>query len=153
MIRLLKSRDKIRFIDFCKSFSDKYYDVYITLERERKFLNEPKIATITFNNIMKRGDKAIIYEENETIKGILIIVGYSDHFPRKYVKCLANDIYIANKLFRFLNLNYNGELFMKLKQNNPLCEIIKIHKFEQCAFRGKELLFIKNGEINDTNIN
>jgi hypothetical protein len=146
MIHLIKSKDKIRFMEFCKEYNDQYNDNYITLERERKFLNEVKISKILFNNIMKRGDKAIIYEENETIKGVLIIVGFSDKFPRKYVKCLANDIYIANKLFRFLNLNYNCELFMKLKHNNPLCEIIKIHKFRKCADRGREGLFIKNGE-------
>jgi hypothetical protein len=35
---------------------------------------------------------------------------------------------------------------MKLKYNNPLCEIIKIHKFIKCADRGREGLFIKNGE-------
>jgi len=145
MIRNIKMKDKVRFIEFCKDYKDYFYDNYITLERERKFLNEVKISKILFNNIMKRGDKAIIYEENETIKGILIIVGFSDHFPRKYVKCLADD-QIANKLFRFLNLNYNGELFMKLKHNNPLCEIIKIHKFIKCADRGREGLFIKNGE-------
>ncbi len=145
MIRNIKMKDKVRFIEFCKDYKDYFYDNYITLERERKFLTEVKISKMIFNNIMKRGDKAIIYEENETIKGVLIIVGFSDHFPRKYVKCLAND-QIANKLFRFLNLNMDIQLFMKLKQNNPLCEIIKIHKFEQCAFRGKELLFIKNGE-------
>ena len=145
MIRNIKMKDKVRFIEFCKDYKDYFYDNYITLERERKFLNEVKISKILFNNIMKRGDKAIIYEENETIKGILIIVGFSDHFPRKYVKCLADD-QIANKLFRFLNLNYNCELFMKLKYNNPLCEIIKIHKFRKCADRGREGLFIKNGE-------
>jgi hypothetical protein len=149
MIRNINSKDKVKFIEFCKEYKDYFYDNYITLERERKFLTEIKISKMIFNNIMKRGDKAIIYEENDSIKGVLIIVGFSDHFPRKYVKCLSNDIYIANKLFRFLNLNYNGQLFMKLKHNNPLCEIIKIHKFNECAFRGKELLFIKNGEINE----
>lgn len=144
MLRLLKSKDKVRFIDFCKSFSDKYNDAYITLERERKFLNEPKIATITFNNIMKRGDKCIVLEDKNDIKGILFIVGYADHFPRKYIKCLTNDINDANKLFRFLNFNFEGEFFMKLKKDNELCQLIKIHFFNECAFRGKELLFVKN---------
>lgn len=147
MIRNLKAKDKIRFLEYCKEFKDKFEDNYVTIERERKFLNEIKISKQVFTNITKKGDKCIIKEDNDNIKGILIMVGFSDKFPRKYVKCIADSQKDYKDLFDFLLMNYdNLELFMKLKKENLLGNIIQRFKFIPIAFRGKELLFYKNGD-------
>lgn len=144
MIRLLKSKDRIRFIDYCKNYKDEFEDNYITVERGRKFFSEKTIANKIFNNIMKRGDKCFIYEENENIKGIMLIIGFSDKFPRKYVKCIADNYNYSFRLFDFLLMNYdNLNLFIKIKRFNPLCKLMKIFKFNKIGLRGRETLFVK----------
>lgn len=150
MIRILKAKDKVKFIEYCSEFIDKFEDNYITINRERCFLSNKSISTRVFNNIMKRGDKCFILEENGNIKGALIIVGFSDKFPRKYIKCLSYDEKINFKLFDFLLMNYNNiEMYLKIKAINPLCKIINIFNFKSFGFRGKEILFVKFGEKND----
>lgn len=150
MVRILKKKDKVKFLEYCKEFSDNNHDNYITVDRERKFLNELKIASRVFDNIMKRGDKCFIIEDNTTITGILLIVGYSDKFPRKYIKCIANSYNDYFKLFDFLLLNYEHNVFfMKIKKTNFLCRLIQKFNFRACGQRGKELLFIKSGDNYD----
>ncbi len=147
MIRILNSKDKVKFVEYCKEYIDTFEDNYITINRERKFFSEKGIALSLFHNIMKHGDMCFIKENNNKITGMIIIVGFSDRFPRKYVKCISDSLKDSKDLFDFLIMNYNDrQLFMKIKKSNPICNIITRFKFEECAFRGRELLFIKNRE-------
>ena len=146
MIRPIKNKDKINFIDFSINYKDKYFDGYITINKERKFLSEYNIAEKVFNNIIKKGDKGFILDNNGKIRALLLIIGYSDKFPRKYVKLLAENSKYTIDMLKFLKWNYfEKDLYAKFKKENPLSTMIIKTGFIKIGDRGRELLFFKKG--------
>lgn len=158
MIRTLKSKDLINFIHY-SSQRDKYSDFYITKDNKRLFLTDLKISKKVFSNCMKCGDKCLIYEENNDIKGILLLTGFADKFHRKYLKIFAHKEIIISNLIKALNWHYNCNLYIKVKKFNPITEILlgtknynscfqtnlNVNRFKGFGFkfkgsRGKEVL-------------
>jgi len=90
MIRTLKSRDLKNFIHYC-SQTDDHSDFYIVKNNERVFLSDPKASKKVFNNCLKCADKCLIYEENNEIKGILILTGFVDKFHQKHLKIFTDN--------------------------------------------------------------
>ena len=120
------------------SLEDVCNDFYITINNERIFLKEGKNYLKLFN-ILKRGDR-IIYSEN----GILLVIGYSDKSPRKYLKILANNKdAICNLIKVLLWENLNIDLYAKFKKNNIAIEILKANGWQFYKSRGKEILLIR----------
>lgn len=150
MIRTIQQQDLTDFIIFCNN-KDLYSDFYITHNNERKFLNNFEIAKQTFNNCFKHNDKAYIYKDNGIIKGIILILGYSDKAERKYIKLLAFDKKISEQLIRYLVWHVDSEVFIKIKKNNPIVNILNQREFTFNTFRNfgfkfaglrdKEILF------------
>lgn len=124
MIRSLKHKDLINFVSFC-SQRDKFSDFYVTKNDKRLFLNNQKIAEKVFNDCLKNGDKSFIYEENNEIKGVLLIVGYSDKSDRKYIKILANDEKVMDSLFKMLMWTINTDLYLKIRKDNPILKFLQ----------------------------
>jgi len=154
MIRELNKKDKISFIDFCVNYRNSFEENFITINKERKFLNNYSIAEKVFDNIIRKGDKAFVLEEKSEIKAAIIIVGFSDSFPRKYVKILANENNHILWLMKYLNWHIYNEVFLKIKKLNKINRLLsyydrekKIMKYkfnwEFLASRGNEVLLIK----------
>jgi hypothetical protein len=144
MIRYLTKRDETNFMDYCINYKDIYMDNYITINRQRKFLNQYNIIKKVFNNIMKKADKSFILEENNQIKACAIIIGYSDKFPRKYLKIMANNYKEAYDLLKVINWNTeNEELYIKCKRKNPIVNPLLKSNFIVKKLRGKEILLYK----------
>lgn len=142
MIRTLKSKDLTNFLHYC-SQKDHYNDFYITQDNKRLFLNNLKISKKVFYNCLKRGDKCLIYEENDSIKGILIITGYVDKFPRKYIKILSSNRKVLEGFFKILGWIYKFDLYLKVKKNNPIYNVSKEFGFKFQGSRGKEILLFR----------
>jgi len=123
MIRIIKSKDFINFLDYC-SQRDTYSDFYITRDNKRLFLNNLKVAKNVFFNCLKHSDKCLIYEENDSIQGIIFITGFTDKFHRKYLKILTNNQNDTFNLIRALNWHYNCDLYVKIKKYNPAIEVL-----------------------------
>ena len=117
MIRSLKSKDLKNFIYFC-NYRDPYSDFYITKNNKRLFLNNAKVATQVFYDCLKCGEKCFIKEDNNEITGIMLILGYADHFERKYVKMLTKKQDDCRDLFRCLQWQKLNNLFIKSRKNN-----------------------------------
>lgn len=154
MIRRLKTKDKTNFLHFC-SKKDSYEDFYITKDNKRLFLTDSKIALKVFKNCLKHGDICYVSEENNIIKGLLIITGYSDKSVRKYVKILANNTDILKELLKYFNWTYNKEVYFKLNTKHPVVELLR-HPYKPSEFkrgykflggRGAQILIVrsKNG--------
>lgn len=117
MLRPLKSKDLKNFIYFC-SQRDIYSDFYITEKNKRLFLNNYKIAKKVFNDCLKGREKCFIKEENDIIEGILLIVGYKDKSPRKYLKILSNSEKTTRHLFSYLDWKQLKNVFIKAHNKN-----------------------------------
>lgn len=139
MIRHLKIKDKITFLDYCTK-EDPYEDFYITKDNKRLFLKDTKVASMIFRNVLKKCDKCLIDEEQGIIRGILLIVGYSDNAHRKYVKVLADSINIMHRLFKVLVWDSKDEIFIKVKRDHNIIRVAKKYKFIFCGGRGREVL-------------
>lgn len=140
MISPLNKKEKFSFLDYCSEVKDD--DFYITRDNKRKFLNNLEVADQVFNDVIKRGDLCYI-SEDKTINGILLIVGFSDKAPRKYLKIHADNLKVVNGLLRVLNWNYEGEVFLKIKKTNPVFKLLRKYRFRMIGNRGKEVLFSK----------
>ncbi len=131
--------NKIIITELLENFPDAYRDLYITKDRLRYFLKEN--LDLLYAGLEK-GDK-IIYDENI---GFIYICGYSDKFPRKFIKILSETPENADKLIKVMLWNIgNEELYWKGKINNPLKEVLEKNKFKFKGARGKEILLVRVG--------
>ncbi len=142
MIRTLTQKDLINFIDFC-STRDRFSDFYITLDNKRFFLNNQKMATKVFYNALKHGDKCFIKEENGCIKGVALITGFSDKFGRKYLKIFSDDVIVIDDLLKMVTWNFEIDLNIKIKKDNPIGKIAQRWGFQFQGSRGTEILFYR----------
>ena len=157
MIRPISSKDLKNFIYFCQT-RDKFSDFYITKNEKRYFLNDIKIAKQVFNDCLKGREKVFIKEENNEILGVLLVWGYKDKSPRKYVKLFCKNQNDYKDLFQYLQWQELKDLFIKSHKNNinfiKLDNNTKIYKpnyfakkagFQIIAVREREIL-LKQGD-------
>lgn len=131
----LSNKDKLKISSIVYDIEDIYNDFYLTKNNYRYFIKEH--FNLLFSGLTK-GDK-IVYNDN----GLLLVVGFSDKSPRKYIKLLSNEEN-AIKLVRILYWNLNIELFAKLKYSNPLINVLYSNGFKFYRRRGKEILLKRN---------
>lgn len=113
---------------------DFYADFYLTQARTRLFII-PNLE-ILFEELDK-GDK-IVYCD----KGVLVVNGFSGDWDRKFVKILCDDLKTGDKLLKSLE-ELKMDLFIKIKQTNPLKETLEKNGFKFFKNRGKEVLMQK----------
>lgn len=133
----LSEKDKKQIFSILEELSDYYSDFYITRNNIRLYIKENiEILYKLLNN----GDK-ILFDED----GIAVIIGYSEKSPRKYLKLLSKDEKIADKFLKNLDWNIPDDIFIKIKKNNPLKQILLRNKYKFIGDRGKEILLMKKG--------
>jgi len=132
--QISKKECKIIF-DLLEEYTDEYRDFYITQSNLRLFIKENPHLLF---KALKKGDKIVYGEE-----GIVFVTGWSDNSKRKYLKVLSKDNNSADKLLKILLWKINTDLYIKIKKNNPLSEILKKNGFYFKGDRGKEILMVK----------
>jgi len=131
----VNKKQEIEIANILFELNDIYKDFYLTINNKRIFiLND---IGVLFNKLRK-GDK-IAYTKG----GVLIVTGFSDKSKRKYLKILA-DLKTAEQLLKFLGWNLNRELFIKVKKDNPLLNILLRNGFFRIGNRGREVLLKRN---------
>ena len=109
------------FYDIC----DAYGDFYLTKDNIRiPFRDNQEI----FYDCLAKGDKLIYDDERED--AIAIVTGYSDKAPRKYLKILSKSEEAVGRILKFLNWHVKSAIYIKVKKNNPLINILKKNNFK-----------------------
>jgi len=117
-------------------YTDIWKDCYITKNNLRLFLADNK--ELLYEGLVK-GDK-IAFDENQ---GLIFICGYSDKFPRKYLKILAKNEDSANRLLKILSWNIKDDLYAKMKKSNPIIKVLERNGFRYIKDRGAEALLFR----------
>jgi len=128
----LSEKDKKQVFSILEELSDYYSDFYITRNNIRLYIKEN--IEILYK-LLSNGDK-VLFDEG----GIAIIIGYSEKSPRKYVKILTKDEKMADKIIKNINWTFSEELYCKIKENNPLKNILLKNRWKYFGNRGKEIL-------------
>ena len=136
----LTKKEKIVITEMINDFNDYYGDFYVTKNNLRLFIKEN--ISLLFEGL-KRGDK-IAYNN----KGLIIITGFSDKHPRKYIKLLIKNSNDVGDFLEILSWNINCDLWVKLKKKNPLANILENNGFKFYAGRGKEILLVRKYKDN-----
>ena len=123
-----------------QEYIDTYRDFYITRDNLRLFIRE---NFHLLKKCLKQGDK-IAFDEK---RGIAFVTGFSDKAERKYLKILYNEITDADLLLKALSHKVNCDLWIKIKKNNTLIQILKRNGFEYFKNRGKEVLYYRKIKI------
>jgi hypothetical protein len=131
------SASEIREIkSFFSEVFDPYCDFYLTKNNIRLFIRDnPEI----FFEGLNRGDY-IAYNEN----GIVSLIGFSDKAARKYLKFLTVKPGDVVELLVALSFKYSGEIYCKIKKNNPAMKTLLGMGFQIIGNRGQEEL-LKRG--------
>jgi len=132
----LSKKDKIDLNILLQEIPDYYRDFYITKENLRLFIKENE--ELLYDSL-KKGDK-ILFQENE---GVIFIHGWSDKSDRKYIKILAKNDELGDKLLKYIIWEIDCDLYAKVKKNNPIREILQKNSFIFAGDRGKEVLLCK----------
>jgi len=135
MFKKLSSTQKSTIKGILDSLLDLFGDGFITKNRIRYFIKE---NADLFFTCLEHGDK-IKYNEN----CIVAIIGYSDNAPRKYLKILYKNIEDSKLPLQDIFKEVKEDIYVKVKKNNPIVEILKKESFIFLGNRGKEILFIK----------
>lgn len=139
MIIRLKTQNKIDVYDFLSRINDKFEDFYLTENKERKFL---KNNWSLIEKILQKQEVYGLFCNG--LKAIMIIVREKSFRP--YIKLLAENSKYMIDLLKFLKWNYfEKDLYLKLKKENPLTQMIKKTGFVKVGNRGSEDLFFKKG--------
>ena len=125
----------IDIMEFIYETPDKFFDFYITKDRNRIFINKLDIL----KSLLKTQECYGLFDEGW--KGLLIL--YYEKGFRKYVKFLAKNLDNAEKLIRYLLWNHSEELYAKLKKDNPIVSLLLNKGFISLGDRGREILLIK----------
>lgn len=136
----LSKKEKPEVASIISELTDVYSDFYITKNNLRLFIKENMPALF---ECVQKGDK-IAYCPG----GVLIVTGFSDKMPRKYVKILAKDLQTAENLLKVMNWHLDCNLYIKIKKNNPLKSVLMKCGFQFLGGRGKEILLTKKGAKN-----
>ena len=128
----LSEKDKRQISSILNELVDIYSDFYLTKNNLRYYIKEN--LDLLFKSL-HNGDKIIFGET-----GMVIIIGYADKSPRKYMKLLAKDEKEIDRLIKNINWNISEELFCKIKKTNPLKNILLKNKWKFAGDRGKEIL-------------
>jgi hypothetical protein len=136
MIRKLNWKDTINVYDFIVNTKDKYEDFYITIDKNRVYLKDQKLI----KKILNRQEVFGIEEKGDIIALLLI---YREKSFRSYVRILSSKNSYIYDLLKFLNWNFNNELFIKAKKYNPIINIAQGFFFNFIGGRGQEILLVK----------
>jgi hypothetical protein len=109
MIRKLKTKDLLNFQDFCST---------------TKTLDNPFLAKRIFNDSVKRSNHALISFEKDNIEGVLLVTGFIEKNPKKFVKLIVNDIKVADKLLEAYIWNCKTDLYIRIKKDNPIFRVL-----------------------------
>ena len=131
----LTKKEKEKIWSFVEETDDVYRDFFLTKNNIRLFIKEN--LNVLFENL-KKGDK-IAYDEN----GIVLVTGFSDNFKRHYIKFLTKDSKTAEDLLKVLSWNLDVTLWVKLKKNNYIINILKKNGFKFTGSRGTEILLVR----------
>jgi hypothetical protein len=122
---------------------DAYGDFYLTKDNIRIPFRDNKEI---FYECIQKGDKVIYDDDRED--GVAIILGYSDKSPRKYLKILSKSPDAISRMLKFINWHVNKiPLYIKIKKNNPLVNILRQNNFSFQGNRGNELLMCKQVKV------
>jgi len=121
---------------------DIFGDFYITKDRLRLYIKEN--SHLLYEGVTK-GNKVIWGDE-----GIILVDGYADNYPRKYVKILARNEEDANQLIKLLNWNLNEDIYAKVKKENPILKALQRNGFKFVGDRGKEILLCRKANLRKT---
>ena len=138
----LSKKEKIQLNFLVAELTDVYGDFYITKNNLRLFIREN--INVLFDCI-KKGDK-ILFDEN----GLALVTGFSDNMPRKYLKILARTPEDSEKYLKVVTWNLKCDLYIKIKKDNPLKNILVKNGFKFLGGRGKEVLLMRKGDRNVT---
>jgi hypothetical protein len=130
----LSKKEEAQIFGLLQEVNDPYSDAYITKNNIRLFIRENFDVLKT---CLKQGDKISFNE-----KGLAVVVGYSDKAPRKYLKLLIKDLEDAPGLVKKLYWHLKEDLFCKVKNNNPLKDVLLSNGFRFIGGRGKEVLLV-----------
>jgi len=131
------SKKQVNIIEsILREYIDEYCDFYITQSNLRLFIKEN--SHLLFE-ALKKGDKIVFGED----VGIAFVTGWSDKVERKYLKLLFKDLPSADKLIKVLLWKIKTDLYIKIKKNNPVNDILKKNGFIFKGDRGKEILLVK----------
>ena len=115
---------------------DTYGDFYVTKNNLRLFIKDNMDVLL---DGLKKGDKIAI---DDAGSGVAIVTGYSDNSPRKYLKILTKDLKDVDALLKIVYWNVKEDLYCKLKNTNPLREVLLSGGFKFAGGRGKESLLL-----------
>ena len=141
MIRHLRQKDKINFIDYCLRYS-KCKDFYLFENKNRLFLNDSKICEKMFNSIIKKNGICYVADDGQ-FRGILLIVKDSQIPSKNYLKIAADNYRTIDNLFRFLNWHFSHKLFIRIHKTNIVWKLAKKYKFSPVAFYDNEVLLCR----------
>jgi len=149
MIKKLNYKDTISVYDFISRTKDVWEDFYITTNKSRVFLK----GNLKLIEKILKYQTAVALEESGEIKAVLII--YREKTFRPYVRILSEKNDYIYDMFKYLNWNFNCELFIKCKKTNPVSKIAQKFFFNFIGDRGSEILLVRQKrEIkNDKSIN
>jgi len=131
----LSEEEKVKINTLLAEIKDVYGDFYITRNNLRLFIADN--ADLLYDCI-EQGDY-IAFDEN----GLAVITGFSDNSKRKYLKVLCKKPEHLNDYLKIITYDLPCDLFIKIKKNNPLKDILLRHRFEFFGGRGKEILLAR----------
>jgi hypothetical protein len=139
MIERLNQNNLFEVTSFLKETKDKYQEFYITIDKKRIFLV----------NSEKYTKKILKYQEcfgsiEKVLQGIIVL--YKERGFRPYIKILAKNKEVENKLLKYLLWNYGQlDLYLKVKKINGINKVAQKMGFIFSGDRGQEILLFRKG--------
>lgn len=130
----LSHKEETQIFGMLDEYKDTFSDFYITKDNLRLYIKENFEILKT---CLKKGDKIVFNE-----LGMVVVTGYSDKAPRKYMKVLVKDLEVVPGLLKSIYWNVKTDIFAKVKNNNPLKDILLRNGFRFVGGRGKETLLV-----------
>ena len=123
-----------KLYQFFEKYIDSYGDCYLTHQNLRYSIKENVKMLI---DCVENGD--MLYQGDN---GYLLITGFSDNAERKYIKIITEDLNSAKELLNQAK-DIEENLWIKLKNHNPMIKICEECGFKKIANRGKEILMCR----------
>ncbi len=128
-------KNLIFLLELVKEYNN--YDFYNTFDNQRNYVSD----ILSLKKFIKSSVMSFIIETKEEYEGLLLIwKGIGGNVDRYYIKVIAKNKKIVEKLLTVALWNFNGDLYAKISKTSDFLESFKNRGFKFSGGRGRQIL-------------
>jgi len=143
-----KEKSLLFLVELIKNYNN--YDFYLTENNSRVYIDN----VYSLKKFLKSSTSSFVLEGDYDFEGLLLIWrGLGGSVKRHYVKVVAKNKYIVDKLLTVSLWYFTNDLYIKISKDSEFLEVFKKKGFRFEGGRGRQILLKRNKVFGKKEVN